>query len=260
MNNPYQAPFSSNERIHVSGKMEPCKGCGKELHITASFCPSCGASQRQGRYKSKTLATILAFFFGGFGIHRFYLGQWWGIFYLLFFWLWIPAIIALIECIVFLATDQRNWDDKYNEGKPAGPYEGRSHTLMFVVVGVFAFVIIVGILAAVALPAYQDYSVRVQVAEALVETSMVRQKANEYFMQQGTLPPNNQSLNLPQPWILSKGHEVIVSPQGIALRFSGTRILEGKTLYLSPVLQQGSLDWDCRGGTLEPKYRPKNCR
>ena len=91
-----------------------CRGCGKELHESARACPHCGATQgvaNQG--KSKVVAGLLAFFLGGIGIHRFYLGQWWGILYFLFFWTFIPAIISFFEAIVFLCTSDESWNRKY---------------------------------------------------------------------------------------------------------------------------------------------------
>jgi TM2 domain-containing membrane protein YozV len=93
-----------------------CRGCGKEIHETAGTCPHCGAPQRAatGQGKSKVVAGVLALFLGGIGIHRFYLGQWWGIFYLLFCWTLIPSLIAFVEAIVFFVTDDAAWDAKYN--------------------------------------------------------------------------------------------------------------------------------------------------
>jgi len=91
-----------------------CRGCGKEIHETAPTCPHCGAPQNTGYPgKSKVTAGILALFLGAFGIHRFYLGQWWGIFYLLFFWTLIPSIVSFVEGIVFLVTDDATWNAKY---------------------------------------------------------------------------------------------------------------------------------------------------
>ena len=60
-------------------------------------------------------AGLLALFVGGLGIHRFYLGQWWGLFYLLFFWTFIPAIIAFFEGIVFLCTSDEAWNLRYGD-------------------------------------------------------------------------------------------------------------------------------------------------
>ena len=69
--------------------------------------------------KNKTTAALLAFFLGGFGVHRFYLGDSAkGILYLLFCWTFIPAIIAFIEFIVFLTMDEETFNSKYNSGKP----------------------------------------------------------------------------------------------------------------------------------------------
>lgn len=97
-----------------------CRGCGKELHESAKACPHCGATQlpipkitsnKEG--KSKTTAGILAIFLGGFGVHRFYLGQWWGVFYLLFCWAGIPSLVGIVEGIIFLSSSDNDWNEKY---------------------------------------------------------------------------------------------------------------------------------------------------
>jgi len=97
-----------------------CRGCGKNFHSTAPACPHCGALQHirhGGKPKSRVTAGVLALLLGGIGVHRFYLGQWWGLFYALYFWTWIPAIASLIEGIVFLCTSDASWDAKYNKGR-----------------------------------------------------------------------------------------------------------------------------------------------
>jgi TM2 domain-containing membrane protein YozV len=95
-----------------------CVGCGKQLHVTAVACPGCGAPQGRAPgaagTKSRIAAAILAFFLGGLGIHKFYLGRpVWGILYLLFFWTFIPAIIAFIEFIVYLCMSDEAFAAKY---------------------------------------------------------------------------------------------------------------------------------------------------
>jgi TM2 domain-containing membrane protein YozV len=66
--------------------------------------------------KSKTTAGILALFFGGFGIHRFYLGQiGLGFVYFIFCWTFIPAMIALIDAIIFFTMDNQAFNFKYNK-------------------------------------------------------------------------------------------------------------------------------------------------
>lgn len=94
-----------------------CRGCGKEIHESAPLCPHCGARQGLARTgKSKVVAGVLALLVGTFGVHRFYLGQWWGIFYILFCWTLIPWIASFIEGIVFLCTDDATWEEKYGRG------------------------------------------------------------------------------------------------------------------------------------------------
>ena len=66
--------------------------------------------------KNKYVAAALAFFLGGIGVHKFYLGKnGQGILYLVFFWTYIPAIIAFVECIMFLVMDQKEFDKQYNK-------------------------------------------------------------------------------------------------------------------------------------------------
>lgn len=63
--------------------------------------------------KSKGVAAILAIFLGGFGIHKFYLGKaGMGILYLLFCWTYIPAIIGFVEGIIYLASNDHNFQVK----------------------------------------------------------------------------------------------------------------------------------------------------
>lgn len=64
--------------------------------------------------KSKIAAALLAFFLGGFGVHKFYLGQvGLGILYLIFCWTFIPAIIAFIEFIILLTMNDETFNQKY---------------------------------------------------------------------------------------------------------------------------------------------------
>jgi TM2 domain-containing membrane protein YozV len=68
--------------------------------------------------KNKTTAALLAFFLGGIGIHRFYLGQMGlGILHLLFCWTFIPVVISFIDFIIFLIMDEDKFNNKYNHGK-----------------------------------------------------------------------------------------------------------------------------------------------
>jgi hypothetical protein len=92
-----------------------CSACGQGIDVRAEICPKCGVRQRGAvGAKSRIAAALLAFFLGGFGIHKFYLGRpIWGILYLLFCWTFIPAVIAFIEFIVYLCMSDRAFAEKY---------------------------------------------------------------------------------------------------------------------------------------------------
>lgn len=65
--------------------------------------------------KDKNITGILALLFGGFGIHRFYLGQiGLGVIYLIFFWFPVVWLIAFIDAILFFVMDRKVFDMKYN--------------------------------------------------------------------------------------------------------------------------------------------------
>jgi hypothetical protein len=90
--------------------MKYCSNCGKEVTEQQAVCLNCGVNlnHEYGQYggKSKIAAGLLGILLGGLGVHKFYMGKiGLGILYLLFCWTFIPAIIGLVEGIVYLCED-----------------------------------------------------------------------------------------------------------------------------------------------------------
>lgn len=93
-----------------------CSACGNGLHERAELCPKCGVRQAGmvTTTKSRTTAILLAFFLGGIGGHKFYLGRTvQGLLYLLFCWTFIPALIAFVEWILLLTMSDSTFAQKY---------------------------------------------------------------------------------------------------------------------------------------------------
>ncbi|PKH11356.1 hypothetical protein CXF70_05040 [Planomicrobium sp. MB-3u-38] len=66
--------------------------------------------------KNKLAAALLAIFLGDFGAHKFYLGKpGTGLIYLLFFWTGIPAVIGVIEGIIYLLSSEEDFQRKYSK-------------------------------------------------------------------------------------------------------------------------------------------------
>ena len=101
--------------MQESALLKQCRACKHNISKNAKTCPYCGEVFKQDNYKSKIVAALFAFCLGGLGAHKFYLGKpTEGIFYILFVWTFIPAIISFIEGIYYLAVDEEEFDKKYN--------------------------------------------------------------------------------------------------------------------------------------------------
>ena len=95
-----------------------CRDCGAVINSHAEICPKCGVRQKVPALttsRSRTSAAIFAIFLGGLGAHKFYLGQpGLGVLYLLFCWTFVPAIVGLIEGIVYLSMSDQSFNARYN--------------------------------------------------------------------------------------------------------------------------------------------------
>lgn len=109
-------------------------------------------------FRSRIAAATLALSLGSFGLHRFFLGQWWGVLYLLFCWTLIPWVVSAIEAIVFLTTPQVRWNERYNPGSPIAREKGGGVLFAAMLIPVIA--LLIGF--SMALPAYHDYESRLQ--------------------------------------------------------------------------------------------------
>lgn len=107
----------------LSGNQKYCHACAAVLDVRAEICPKCGVRQQGGfaggmattpSGKSRIAAALFAFFLGGLGAHKFYLGQvGMGVLYIVFCWTFIPAIVALIEAIILITQSDAAFAAKY---------------------------------------------------------------------------------------------------------------------------------------------------
>ncbi|HRH87676.1 MAG TPA: pilin, partial [Rubrivivax sp.] len=129
----------------------------------------------------------------------------------------------------------------------------------FTLIELMIVVAIIGILAAVALPAYQDYTKRAKVSEVLLAASSAKNTVAEYANTQNALPSATQVAIDSQ-----------VSTYVASVGWDGTRItatargtndaaIDGDTITLTPSLQSnGQVTWLC-GGSIPQKFRPSSC-
>jgi type IV pilus assembly protein PilA len=141
----------------------------------------------------------------------------------------------------------------------------------FTLIELMIVVAIIAILAAIAIPAYQDYVIRSQVSEGSVLSDGAKTAISEFYNNRGEFPKSNESAGLAKAAsITGKYVSGVDAKDGqIVATFgkeSNTKV-SGSVLVFSAVTSAGSISWNCKstaGGTkhtdINPKYLPTACR
>ncbi|MBH6549335.1 pilin [Neisseria meningitidis] len=120
----------------------------------------------------------------------------------------------------------------------------------FTLIELMIVIAIVGILAAVALPAYQDYTARAQVSEAILLAEGQKSAVTEYYLNHGEWPSNNTSAGVATSTDIKGKYvkEVKVANGVITATMLSTGVnkeIQGKKLSLWAKRQAGSVKWFC---------------
>jgi len=136
----------------------------------------------------------------------------------------------------------------------------------FTLIELMIVVAIIGILAAVAVPMYLDYTVRSQVAEGLNLSSGAKSAATEFFQNRGVFPTNNTEAGV-APAASIRGRyvsSVTVIDDVITVQYGNDANAQifGETITLTAdTTATGSVKWDCAsGGVIQDKHLPAACR
>ncbi|KTG17160.1 MULTISPECIES: pilin [unclassified Guyparkeria] len=137
----------------------------------------------------------------------------------------------------------------------------------FTLIELMIVVAIIGILAAIAIPAYQDYTVRAQVSEGMSLASGAKTAMAEYYNSRGVFATANASYGLSAPGDITGSYVTSVDTStGAAGTVTVTygndanAVINGDTMVLSAITNTGSVAWSCQAGTIDPKYLPTSCR
>lgn len=130
----------------------------------------------------------------------------------------------------------------------------------FTLIELMIVVAIIGILAAIALPAYQNYTKRSHVSEGLSLAGGAKTAVTEYYSSKGEWPTDNAEAGISATITGNAVTDVTVSNSGKITVTYNTTVAPGATIVLKGSDANGAIQWDCTGGDLDAKFRPANCR
>jgi prepilin-type N-terminal cleavage/methylation domain-containing protein len=129
----------------------------------------------------------------------------------------------------------------------------------FTLIELMIVIAILGILLAIAIPSYQDYTVRAKIAEGLSLAAVAKFAVSEYRHTYGTFPGDKADAHYPgaATTIVSS---IEVTNGVITITFQNPPVISGKTLNLTPNAVGGVIIWTCKVGTIATQFVPPGCR
>ena len=136
----------------------------------------------------------------------------------------------------------------------------------FTLIELMIVVAIIGILAAVAVPMYLDYTVRAQISDGLSVAGGAKSSVTEYFQDRGVFPTNNAQAGVETAGNIQGKYvsSVTVADEVISIQYGNdaNAQITGETVTLTAdTSAAGSVQWACAsGGVIADKHLPSACR
>jgi type IV pilus assembly protein PilA len=154
---------------------------------------------------------------------------------------------------------------EYAHIEVAGWQAMKSTQQAFTMIELMTVMAIIGVLAAIALPAYQTYSIRAQVAEGLGLTGPLTLAVASYRNNNGVYPSSNAEAALPPPDGYAGRFVESIGINGSVISIlygnDANTMISGQFVTLTASGTDGSVSWTCAGaGPISLSYLPPSCR
>jgi type IV pilus assembly protein PilA len=135
----------------------------------------------------------------------------------------------------------------------------------FTLIELMIVVAIIGILAAIAVPQYQDYTIRSKLTEALNLAAPAKLAVAESYASLGRMPTDNAEAGIADTIESKYVTSVVITDGVVAITLGGTEgiagVVDGKIITMTPNIDadETRVDWTCTSDA-DNKYLPANCR
>jgi Zn-dependent protease with chaperone function/type II secretory pathway pseudopilin PulG len=132
------------------------------------------------------------------------------------------------------------------------PYAGRLGSGL----GLLLYVYVIGVLAAIAIPAYQDYGVRATLTEAMGNSQHARDALGSYYLGSKQIPASLPSIGIDEKG--PRGLTMSLNPKDMVLTVNS---MHGSLIFTPSMSGDGRIVWTCSGGPeVKPGQVPRSCR
>lgn len=139
--------------------------------------------------------------------------------------------------------------------------KGGTSKVILIFVVIFAFIALIGILAAIAIPQYQDYTVRARVAGAVALGNNATTSVSNYYYQHQEIPNSLEQAGFTQPLPTDIKGLTVNRDNGVVAITMANSSIDGKTLQFVPSLDSNKqIVWTCMSQEIQDKYLPQQCR
>ncbi len=154
--------------------------------------------------------------------------------------------------------------DATGPGIPRSGMPGWAVALIVIAAGFFMVVPVLAIMAAIAIPAYQNYLIRAQVSEGMSLAGGAKMAVAEHVAGSGALPVDNTSAGLPGPEAIRGKYvrSVQVRNGEVVVTFGrdANSLIAGEHLVFKPYGSRDAVRWHCTSPDIRVKYLPSSCR